>query len=66
VVFSTISRWENGRATLSSLAMQKIEQYAQQLGAIAGNVEIFCQVESDTKNVDRFHEFSQSLTPKEH
>lgn len=32
VVFYTLNRWENGRATPSPLAMQKIEQYAQQLG----------------------------------
>jgi len=32
VVFSTLNRWENGRTIPSPLAMQKILQYAQQMG----------------------------------
>ncbi len=32
VTFPTINRWENGRATPSPLALEKIEQYLLELG----------------------------------
>jgi putative transcriptional regulator len=36
VTFPTINRWENGRARPSPLAMQKIEELLQEMGA-SGN-----------------------------
>lgn len=32
VVFSTLNRWENGRATPSPMAVKLLEQQVQQLG----------------------------------